>query len=358
MSPYVSHGKESTMPRRPSPWFKASHNAWYVKVAGKTIRLAEDEATAWKEFHRLMASREADRPPVRPGTGRVKLEALFDAWLYARRGEIKESTFRISERFAQSLVDFAPKGVKASDVDARLVRAWLDANPQWKRSTPSIAVRNVKAALQWGVDEDWIPKNPLNRMKSPQAETRKEADPEVVKLVLDEVSENARHVLLFMYWTGARPGEAMSVEASGVDLKHGTARVVGKRGERTVVIASSFMPTIRRLVKARPTGPLFVNEAGTRWKLNALNMQILRAKERLGIAGDFVPYHLRGIFASERIAAGADLSTVGKLLGHSGIATLHKHYHKPALTTLREAVDIASPERAKKPRRKPGPKKR
>jgi site-specific recombinase XerD len=253
------------------------------------------------------------------------------------------------------LISFAPKGIKAGDVDAHLIRAWLAANPQWKRSTPSLAVRSVKAALRWGVDEEWIPKHPLGRFKSPQAETRGEADPELVKRVLEEVSENARHILLFMYWTGARPGEAMSVDAEGVDLDQGTAYVVGKRGPRTVVIASSFMPTIRELVKLRPTGPLFVNDLGGRWRLNALNMQVLRAKERMGVTGDFVPYHLRGIFATERIAAGADLSTVGKLLGHSGIATLHKHYHKPALETLREAVEAGA---KKKPRRKPGPKKR
>jgi site-specific recombinase XerD len=336
------------MPRRPKPWFKKSHNAWYVKIGGKQIRLATDEAGAWKAFHRLMAD-ESPAPLAPPSRRRVI--DLFEAWLGSRTG-VAEKTLTLNRHFAQSFVASMPQSARAAEVRPAHVAAWLDANPDWSKTTRSIAVRVVKAAYRWAVFEEWMPRDPLARLKAPKAEVRPPAAPALVEQVLGEVSPAARELFRFMYMTGARPGEAISAEASGVDVERRTVRVVGKMGERLVVFPAAYGEFLRGLVAARPSGPLFVNSRGGRWTNQAMRAQIGRAKRRLGLTGKFVPYHLRGIFASERIAAGADSSVVGKMLGHSSPLMLHKHYHNPDLDTMRDAADL--PPRDKKTRPKPG----
>lgn len=44
------------MPRRPAPYWKASHAAWYCTIAGVKYRLGTDQRDAEREFHRLMSA--------------------------------------------------------------------------------------------------------------------------------------------------------------------------------------------------------------------------------------------------------------------------------------------------------------
>ena len=50
------------------------------------------------------------------------------------------------------------------------------------------------------------------------------------------------------------------------------------------------------------------------------------AVERAGITRRIRPYDLRHAFATEAIAAGADIGTVASLMGHSSPLMLLKHY--------------------------------
>jgi integrase len=340
------------MPRRPKPWYKKSHDAWYVKIKGKLVRLGATEADAWKEFHRLMADGDAGAVRKAVPGGRVLLGDVLDAWIEAKRVEVKPKTLDMMRMFAQSLLVFAPR-MKAADVRPTTLADWVASHPGWGQTTRSIAIRRIKSAFRWAEDEELIARNPIAKVKAPPDRVRPPADPTVVELVMGDISEQAREVLTFMYLTGARPGEAISVEASGVDFAKGTARVTGKMGARVLVVPSDYLPELRRLAATRPTGPLFRSRAGNPWTPSAIQKQIARAKERLGLTGSFAAYHLRGIFATERIAAGVGDSLVGKMLGHSKPFILHKHYHNPDLSTLREAVD-RKPEpdapRKKKPR--------
>jgi len=212
-----------------------------------------------------------------------------------------------------------------------------------------VAVTNVKAAFRWAAFEELIPRNPLQRVKAPTADPRPPADAGVVERIVAAVSPDARDLFEFLIATGCRPGEGIGLEAARVDFGRGTCMVFGKRGEREVVVPHAFAPKLRKLAEARPEGLIFRNRWGNAWTVEALRGQIRRARKRLGIAESFCPYHLRGLFASRRIAAGVDSSLVGKMLGHQTPYILHRHYHNAELATLREAVDT-KPARMKKPR--------
>lgn len=64
---------------------------------------------------------------------------------------------------------------------------------------------------------------------------------------------------------------------------------------------------------------------------------------RAGITRRIRPYDLRHAFATEAIAAGADIGTVAKLMGHTDMNMILKHYQHVLSSQKRAAVE-ALPE--------------
>ena len=62
--------------------------------------------------------------------------------------------------------------------------------------------------------------------------------------------------------------------------------------------------------------------------------------ERAGIARRIRPYDLRHAFATELIAAGADIGTVAKLMGHSSPTMILTHYQFVMDKQKKEAIEM------------------
>jgi hypothetical protein len=127
------------MPRRPKPWYKKSHDAWYVKLKGKLVRLGATEADAWKEFHRMMADGDAGTVRKAVPGGRVLLGDVLDAWIEAKRTQVKPKTLDMMRMFAQSLLKFAPR-MKAADVRPTTLADWVASHPRWGQTTHRRAI--------------------------------------------------------------------------------------------------------------------------------------------------------------------------------------------------------------------------
>ena len=67
------------------------------------------------------------------------------------------------------------------------------------------------------------------------------------------------------------------------------------------------------------------------------------ALRRAGISRKIRPYDLRHAFATEAIAAGADIGTVAKLMGHASLTMVLKHYQH-VLNSQKIAAIEAIPE--------------
>lgn len=67
------------------------------------------------------------------------------------------------------------------------------------------------------------------------------------------------------------------------------------------------------------------------------------ALRRAGITRNIRPYDLRHAFATEAIAAGADIGTVAKLMGHASLTMILKHYQH-VLNSQKIAAIEAIPE--------------
>jgi integrase len=91
-------------------------------------------------------------------------------------------------------------------------------------------------------------------------------------------------------------------------------------------------------------------QVGTEWVINYHGRQMhtirdawQRSLRRAGITRKIRPYDLRHAFATDAIAAGADVGTVAKLMGHSNVQMVLQHYQH-VLTQQKKAAVEALPD--------------
>jgi integrase/recombinase XerC len=326
--------------RPSSPWWKESHGAWYCRIDKRLVRLATTRPEAMRAFHRLMADRGSGG---RVGDSSRTLGWLADLWLDDVKDRVKPRTWSSYRDHAQSIINAIGK-VPLSDLEPRHVALWLRSHPTWGKSTRNLATSIAKMIMRWGVSEGRLTgmtADPWSTVKRPPMQARAPAKPiELSRLVEGILSEEFREFVALAVETGCRPGELRALEARRIDWKSRKAVVTGKRGERTVFLSPVAVAILRRWAKRYPDGPVMRNTRGEPWSERAIQDQFQRAGERVGV--HVVPYHTRGIFASLALRRGVDAVLVAKLMGHTDVKMLMKHYADVEDAQLSAAVNQAT----------------
>jgi integrase/recombinase XerC len=164
-------------------------------------------------------------------------------------------------------------------------------------------------------------------------------------------------VFEFLYSTGCRASEAMSLDIRDLDLRHGSARVMGKgRRERVVFLGESAIAALREYLGMRRarfprggSGPaaeeataLFVNMRGGRLTTRGLRFILERRMTELGWSRPLGPHAFRHSFATHLLDEGADIRVVQELLGHASLSTTQIYTHV-GLEKLRRIYREAHP---------------
>lgn len=301
--------------RTPKPWFRASRGEWYVQIKGETHRLGPDEEEANRKFHLLMAG-ETPEP-----------EEQNRDWLFASEVADRFLSFLKEERssatlhwYWQYLGPFRDRFMmmRSDAMSRENVKQWV--NSKWP-TAPSrrAALRSVKAAFRWAVDEELIPYSCVASMRLPGQEAREHfASRDDFKAVLAAVKDKSLADLIKFIWlTGARPQEVTTIEWPHVDLKN--RRIVlppklvkGKKKVRVIYLS----PEALKLVKSKKgEGKLFKTLRGKPYSKDIVRSRFKRLEKKVGFR--FCMYHFRHGFAHRSMAAGNDVLTVSTLLGNS-----------------------------------------
>jgi integrase/recombinase XerD len=145
----------------------------------------------------------------------------------------------------------------------------------------------------------------------------------------------ARVMLEFLYATGMRVSELLSLKAEYVNLQDGWVRVLGKGSkERLIPVHARALGLLKQFLQIRQRrfphaadGEIFLNRRGRRlsrvqfWR----DLQVLA--KRAGLEGKVHPHVLRHTFATHMLQGGADLRSVQEMLGHSSLATTQIYTH-------------------------------
>ena len=140
-------------------------------------------------------------------------------------------------------------------------------------------------------------------------------------------------VLELLYGGGMRVSELVGLNYGDLDLRRGTARVLGKGnkqricpvGPRAVHCVVSFRDEFAR--DASIDSPLVVNRAGDRLTARSVQSLLKRYLRMAGLPEDLTPHKLRHSFATHMLDNGADLRSVQELLGHASLSTTQVYTH-------------------------------
>lgn len=173
----------------------------------------------------------------------------------------------------------------------------------------------------------------------------------------DPVALRDRALLEFLYATGARISEALSLSVDDVvgddNRTREAIRVTGKGSKQRIVPVGSYARDAldSYLTRARPalvalakksTPLVFLGARGGSLSRQNAWLILQSAAKRAHLDGLVSPHTLRHSFATHVLAGGADIRVVQELLGHSSVQTT-QIYTKITIDTLRDVYQSAHP---------------
>ena len=133
-----------------------------------------------------------------------------------------------------------------------------------------------------------------------------------------------------MYACGLRVSELVNLELNNINLKDNYVRVYGKGKKERIVpmadvtteILDEYINVYRpSLLKGYLTDKVFLSSYGKGITRQGFFKILKKEAQKAGIKKSFSPHTLRHSFATHLLENGADLRSIGELLGHENIKT-------------------------------------
>lgn len=218
---------------------------------------------------------------------------------------------------------------KTDAITASDIRAYLGKFSNLKMSTIGKKLSVLKSFFSWLTSEEYIPRDPAARLKTPKLEKLLPKALSIEELeMLREACQNVRQRMLIevLYATGCRLSEVHGLNRSDIDQTRMSCRVIGKGNkEREVYFSFKAIYHLRKYLKARTDDEpsLIVTERKPHRRLTRRGIQreIAIIAEAAGLQKRVSPHTLRHTFATLTLNNGADLVAVQELLGHENPAT-------------------------------------
>ncbi len=161
----------------------------------------------------------------------------------------------------------------------------------------------------------------------------------------DLLSLRNKAILEFLYSTGSRVSEMVSLKKDEVDLISGVVKVKGKgRKERLLLLGEPAIFSIKSYLDKRTDSDkaLFINKRGEHLSVRGVRDIIYRCMKKTASFLKVSPHTFRHSFATHLLNRGADLRSVQELLGHSSIATTQIYTHLN-IDSLKDVYQKAHP---------------
>ncbi len=143
-------------------------------------------------------------------------------------------------------------------------------------------------------------------------------------------------ILEFLYGSGLRVSELVSVKYKDLDLSGGYVRVLGKGSkERIVPLTLKTVEKIKKwtdhVIAERninfKAGFLIINKKGQPLTRRSVHRIVKESMILTGQYKNISPHSLRHSFATHLLDNGADLRSIQDMLGHSSLSTTEKYTH-------------------------------
>lgn len=261
---------------------------------------------------------------IRDGTA----EGLLRKFLATKRIEGKsDSTIKYYHEQIRTFINSLDR--RLYEIGTFDLRMYLSMYKE-KRKVSNRTLENIRKCLSsffsWLADEQFISHNPCRGLKNIRYDkvVRKPYSGEELEK-LKNACTNSRDLALvsFLYATGCRVSEVVSIDIADVNFKTKEIVVYGKGGkERTVYLTEVAVMYLQEYISSRNDSnkALFVGKGNKRLQKNAIQAVMKKLGKRAGVE-NVHPHRFRRTLATDLIDRGAALQDVQRILGHEDIRT-------------------------------------
>jgi len=256
----------------------------------------------------------------------------------------KRFSYNTSLNYKKDLIDFynfQNKGIK--DIDTNDIRKYLKElyDKKYSNSTISRKISALKSFYKYLEGSGKVKENPMILISNPKKEQKLpsflnyndiESLLNVPNLKIDDGQRDAL-IMEMLYSTGVRVSELVNIKLTDINNSEQKIIILGKGNkERYVYYGSRCKNLLDLYLKdgrtSLPNGEyLFLNKHGRKLNDRMVRMILDRNASLAGIKVKVTPHTLRHTYATHMLNEGADLKSVGDLLGHENLSTTQIYTH-------------------------------
>lgn len=206
-----------------------------------------------------------------------------------------------------------------------------------KRSI-SRKISSIRSFYRFLLKEGVIEKNPVTTLELPKIDKKLPTfltEEEVIKLINSPndkklIGFRDKLILIFLYSTGMRVSEIVSLKVSQLDIDKGEVIITGKgKKDRVIFLTDELKDMIKSYLKKRKknSNVLFLNRNGKPLTDKGIRLLVEKYAKKVVPYKKVTPHTLRHTFATHLLTNGADLRVVQELLGHTKLSTTQIYTH-------------------------------
>jgi integrase len=317
---------------RPSkPWWNEAKGAWYSTIGGELCRLAagrENRREAEGEFHRLKALAASGKARGRS----ITAYELCLRFLARCERELAPASYETYRNHLRAFDRHFGRSVTVAELRPHHIAEWVGSKA-WADTTRADHAAAIKSATRWGLRQGYVEADPLAMLKVTGRARRERVmtDEQAARVVAAAGDGCFGDLLRVLRDTGARPSEAMRLEASMIDFGRGVAVMASKTTRRTgrprvIVLGGAAADTCRRLAALHPEGPILRNRSGRPWTRAAMASRFASLRAKLGLGKEATAESFRHQFATDALQAEVPIATVAQLMGHASTTMIERTY--------------------------------
>lgn len=256
-------------------------------------------------------------------------------------------------QFCRHLAATLPESATWASVTQEQIAAYIAAIRQrYTSSTIARKIAALKTLFAWTQSRGLSASNPAVDMRAPRIDRkapRMLTQDQTVRVieVLASASQSRslrdRALLEFLYSTGMRVSEAISLRLADLDLERGEARCIGRGARprvapltpRAVAAMRQYLATARaELLGNGPSDIVFLNPSGAGLTRQAVWLMTRQHARAAGIDGDVTPHTLRHSRAAHMLDEGVDAKRIQEWFGHANISTTQAYRPSRAIAVI------------------------
>jgi len=270
--------------------------------------------------------------------------------------QFKEYLFKIEKR----------SDIPVAEIDRLTIREWMAGlHNDHKKTSIARKLASLRTFFQFLVREGVLETNPAKLVATPRIERKLPnhlSMEDAVRFIETpdtntDLGRRDRAIIEFLYATGIRVGELVSINLQDIDFREKLVRVTGKRRKQRIVPFGepALQALMHYLEETRPVflnncpaadrdnNAVFLNYQGTRITTRSVGRMIDKYIKQCADIHNISPHSLRHSFATHLLDGGADLRDIQELLGHARLSTT-QIYTQVSMEKMIEVYDRAHPK--------------